>query len=439
MGRRIGAGSWMLLALAVGCVPVETIEVPDGIDWVAFLGTSGEPFEPGRLYSARQAQTLVRTSTGGWLLGFSQGTLLNAQIPREAFGRVFIRSAGDRERPFPAPDWFQSFESSNEPPRITTDWALLPTPDLELETLPNFVATVSHAAIDLPPENRYGHSLFRVSNQASLLLIDNAVLSVSLSGINLVGRHSCPNARTAARFKWPDSDILNYHLAGPSHYCYGRDLNSLTATTSDDPSWSFDGAFFIAPGDQPLFITASGVVQQRVIGFREDESQQLSASNLMDIVATDDAVFAASHFRSFTPWGLIWNGSSTNNGIHRSPFELFEDTVVFVGFPSGLRSTSFVPSSIHEPFAADANWVYLHWPRDMARYKQWLLVLGGVEESRIWILNRFGALVSHIDLAGRPLELITIDDSILAITVSRSAPESETAIVSAYILTPDGD
>ena len=107
---------------AIGCVPVDPIEIPAEVEWIAWLGPSQEDLEDGRLMAVEDFDRIASPQSAGWLMGYSTEQLESVNHPPSGFVSARLLIAQDGDTLLPDALLSRPFFGVQDPPAVTTDW-----------------------------------------------------------------------------------------------------------------------------------------------------------------------------------------------------------------------------------------------------------------------------------------------------------------------------
>lgn len=329
-------------SLALACVPVETVDVPPEIDWVALIGTSAGDLEPGRLYRATQISA-VGARSEGWLVGYEESVLIDAFVQRGWIDRVVLRRARARERALPTPRWVVDFAIDEPLPPLTAEFALAGSPQIvqtprqrwEVQTY-DIIANSSES-----PGVRFGPSDAVVGG--AVIAVNNSIYSVDGDGLTFEGRNDCNATRSIIRHEGL------FWIAGTDSVCSGSRLS----TMSDSSNLFFGrrpGKVHANPTLGLLIVTDNGEVHSA-----DGESwwPSLPAVELAEIDVASDAdgtLWVASK-----SWGFRLKDSVVRPIALRSPFTSFGEDFVFSNVNLGIVRFNKTSLSVDASFVVEGR------------------------------------------------------------------------------------
>ena len=329
-----------LMALVVSaCVPVESIQIPDDVDWVAEWVPGASASAPVR--SVREGEARPTPNEGSWLLGFTEAALTAAGLPPDAAEGIVLRPAQACDPALPAPSWVSTDDARTALGSLTSD-ALPPLEFCPTLDSDSFTETTSQIPNSLDTEiEGFG---FTALGFPLIVLTDGRVFTLTLS----LGEELNPTTtRTLAPLKSILETNWGVWALTDSQLTFGLSLESLQVI--DEP---VSGIFFKnrrrdvfvvdRTGITPLSLNPLAPVPRRFTGYCtftpqvfEDESGRL-------IVGGAD-----------WSWRAEPDGTRTVLGLRR-PFASLNGTLVYGNRTSEIVIPPDVPGA-PEDIVADVG------------------------------------------------------------------------------------
>ena len=307
------------------CVPVEQVEVPDQVQWLAYVPTSeSERFETGvrtgRLLPVEDQLLANAPGVNGWIVGFTTEALVTAGMPVDSLRDATVRRKGGCDFALPSPSWVESLGDAGDVPALTSD-ALAPDSRCRVPTTESFRVV----SIELDRTADLFISSFGRAGDGSPLfsLSDGVVYQVAGQRVRYVGSFGTPLfslAETNAGYFATDGRFLTgsaIETLVPRATASAPFFGHLVATNLTALAYVDVDGGRVAPidgwlQDPPMIATGGG----RRPAYFED---------LQVIADGDGGIIAAG-----TGWSWRWDGVEFEHGLGiRKPFAVIDSTLVF--------------------------------------------------------------------------------------------------------------
>ena len=367
-----------LVLITNACIPVDSLEAPRDIDWVAIVPVANrhaERFgsvEPGRLYPIERLNHLVLPDRDAWILGFTTTQLRNANLPPQSWGRTVLRPSRQTEPRLPDPAWEQSVGRAGPAPAMTTD-AIIRAPTVAVAGLSDVrVEKIVDGASFASWVEGYGTG----EDGAPLIVLgNNSVFTLRANRAVFLGRHNAGQLRSVVWYRG------QFWGTNGNTLWVGGDVSSMGQATNGG---IWDGRLFVAH-DRLHFVSRAGThvwpgPNADVIDVSEESTTTIDDLRLG--IDDDGAVLAAGlHWG----WRLIRSGAPRRLNL-RSPFARLGERLVFA-----------VDNEVREPIDASRSRVIAdeNDKRPFAKIVDMVPFQGGV------MLVDVGGRLSWLDEAGQ--------------------------------------
>ena len=398
------------------CVPVEQIEIPDNVQWLAYLAAHETSFDDsvrvGRLLPVEERLFAHRPGTDGWIVGFTTEDLSAAGMPVDSLRDANVRFKSACDFALPSPSWVQTFGGVSDLPTLTSDAlgvdALCRTPTAE-----SFMIS----SIELPDTSELRTMSFGVTDGGEPLfsLSDGRVLRIVDGRLESEG--------TVSDWLYSLTKVGETYFASAYRgLMSGRTLENLSVFATDPTL--FYGHFVPLTDARAVYVESDGrriaVIDANETGI-DANVQFLQTEGGGSFRVVDQRVSVDEQGQvvaAGSDWSWRWNGTRFEHDLGiKKPFAFLESTPVF-GDEIGALHTPVSSSPLESRVIANVTTVrstqYFVPIKDIASYGGGAIVadqLGYLS----WI-DLSGTVVSIAHLINIPLRLYIVGDDIVVIS-----------------------
>ena len=415
---------WWGLAIIVGaCVPVDTVEVPDGVDWVAAIGHAVGDLEEGRLYSAREVDALGAPTAPAWLVGYSQAQVEQVGVSDTLLRRSILRWAEPSERSLPDPEWSVALAGATRRRPITTEWLLLDPP--EIIGTPQRSLRVDEIELRVPAGSGLYRSRIVVGSSdlgtPLVRLPGRMVARLTEDEVVLLGPHNCEDGVSIAEHQGV------FWMTADRRLCTGTDVSALEVI--DAPvidRCRYCGVLQVDGRGNLWFVDADGRTALITFGF-DGFDPPTSVSSVPEVKAfVGGALLAESQRGALTAWSFLqrYDGTKEDLFFWRA-FAGVGDRVVYA---AGATVYEAQPPNEERPqFATGTSSRDFESIIDMESYGGGILVLESTGHVS-WV-GQLGIGYDVTFFERKPTELVVVGRSFYGIHVSDRPNEDDQWVI----------
>ena len=331
--RRSALLHLVLFGALISCLPVETVEIPGDVEWIASVVDSSQD-SVRLLHAPSTPPLLINDRDTEWLLGFSAEAFQGLDWSPTVTKHTRLRVAAPCEKTKLVPIWALAVRGSGEAPRLTN----AEVKPRSCEPIDRDSFTVQ--AFEVPDQfgrlsSRLGYGMS--SSNIPLLVVDESLFELRANGPNFIGSLGV----------WPVRSILKLddsYMAIAGHDLYtGFSPRRLTNVDADRGAY---GVLFWSRRFGPLYISSNGESVLRLRDIGEHPGDWTRARSEISVAEDDDGYIIAAGRDKDENWSWRWDGESLerNMGLHRP-----------LASTNGLSVFGDVAGAIRTPHPVDSN------------------------------------------------------------------------------------